>query len=144
MALGNPMLVRQSTRMTSRRAQRWFCFGNVSIAAILAAADLAVPLKSNWLDVPAVLLISTLLASSIAVFLREPRATLLLKASATLLLAFGLLVLSALALTAAFLFGVHGHFLRDGVELVVVGFGLVIPYTLAYPLVVLAYTGRAR
>jgi hypothetical protein len=130
--------------MMSRRVQRWFCFGNLLIAAILAAADLAVPLKSSWLDVPAVVLISTLLASSIAVFLREPRATLLLKASATLLLVFGLLVFSALALTAAFLFGVHGHFLRDGVELVVVGFGLVIPYTLAYPLLVLAHTGRAR
>ena len=130
--------------MMSRRAQRWFCFGNVVTAAVIAAAVLAVPLRSSWLDIPAVVMISTLLASSITVVLREPRATLLLKVSATILLVFGLLVFSALALSAAFLSGVHGHFVRNGIELVVVGFGLVIPYTLAYPLLVLAYTGRAR
>ena len=54
------------------------------------------------------------------------------------------MAVALLAITSAFLFGVHGHFLRDGVELVVVGFGLLLPYAMAYPMVVLASLNSAH
>jgi hypothetical protein len=111
---------------------------------VLAAVELALPTRSRWLDVPTTLLIAALLASCVAVIMREAKAVLVIRVSALLLLAFGLFACTGLSLTAAFLFGVHDHFVRDGVELLVIGYGLVIPYTLVYPLVVLAHTKPAR
>lgn len=128
----------------SRRVQYWICSGNLLIAAMVAAAELAIPTRSLWLDAPAALLMAALLASCVAVIMREARAVLVIRVSALLLLAFGLFAITGLSLSVAFLFGVHGHFVRDGVPLTMIGYGLVIPYTLAYPLLVLAHTKPAR
>ncbi len=128
--------------MMARPTRRWFCFGNLMIATILACADLAIPLKSLWLDIPVAGVTLVLWVSGVGIVFRQPWALPWLRLSALILLLFGLLAFSALALSAAFLFGVHGNFLRDGVELLVVGFGLVIPYALAYPLLVLSNVKR--
>jgi len=122
----------------SRQARCWFGVGNLVIACIFVAADLAIPLKSMWLDAPVAAVALLLWVSGFGVLFRQPWAPALLRATAKVLLSFGLLAVALLAITSAFLFGVHGHFLRDGVELVVVGFGLLLPYAIAYPMVVLA------
>lgn len=112
--------------------------GNLAIACIFVAADFAVPLKSMWLDAPVAAVALLLWVSGFGVLFRQAWAPGLLRVTAKVLLAFGLLAVALLAITSAFLFGVHGHFLRDGIELVVVGFGLLLPYAMAYPMVVLA------
>jgi len=124
--------------MLSRQARRWFGVGNLVVACIFVAADFAIPLKSMWLDAPVAAVALLLWVSGFGVHFGQSWAPALLRTSAKVLLSFGLLAVALLALTSAFLFGVHGHFLRDGVELVVVGFGLLLPYAIAYPMVVLA------
>jgi hypothetical protein len=130
--------------MMSRQAQRWFGVGNLAIACIFVAADFAIPLKSMWLDAPVAAVALLLWVSAFGVLLRQTWARAVLRVSATVLLAFGLLAVALLAITSAFLFGVHGHFLRDGVELVVVGFGLLLPYAIAYPMLTLAALNSAH
>ena len=128
----------------SRQARRWFGVGNLVIACIFVAADFAIPLKSLWLDAPVAAVALLLWVSGFGVLFRQTWAPALLRASAKVLLSFGLLAVALLAITSAFLFGVHGHFLRDGVELVIVGFGLLLPYAMAYPMVVLASLNSTR
>ena len=128
----------------TRLTRRWFGVGNLVIACIFVAADFAVPLKSAWLDVPVATIALLLWVSGFGVLFRQTWAPALLRASAKVLLAFGLLAVALLAVTSAFLFGVHGHFLRDGIELVIVGFGLLLPYAIAYPWVVLASLNSAH
>ncbi len=127
----------------TRRVRYWFGFGNLLIAGILATADYAIPRNSLWLDLPLAALVLLLWIGGLGALFRQTWATRLIRVSAIGLLAFGLLSIAVLALTTAFLFGVHGHFLRDGVELVVIGFALLVPYALIYPLLVLATTTRA-
>lgn len=130
--------------MTSRQARRWFGVGNLVTACIFVAADFAIPLKSMWLDAPVAAVALLLWVSGLGVLFRQTWASALLRASALVLLSFGLLAVALLAITSAFLFGVHGHFLRDGVELVVVGFGLLVPYAIAYPMFILASLNSAH
>ena len=121
-----------------RQMRKWSGFGNVAIACLLVCADIALPIRSVWLDVPVAGITLALWISGFGILFNQPWAVTLLRAAAKALLCFGLLASAVLALTSSFLFGVHGHFLRDGVELVVVGFALVVPYTLAYPMLLLA------
>lgn len=123
---------------------RWFAFGNIVTACILVCADLAIPLQSLWLHVPIAAEVLALWASGFAVLYRQGWSVTLLRIAARALLCFGWAALAMLALSTAFLFGVHGHFLRDGLELVVIGFGLVIPYTVAYPMLLLAMVKPAE
>jgi hypothetical protein len=124
--------------MFSRQVRYWFGIGNLAVACILATADYALPTKSYWLDVPLAAVALLLWVGGFGILLKQAWAVPVMRLSAVALLTFGLLSLSLVALTAAFLFGVHGQFLRDGVELVVIGFALLVPYALLYPILVLA------
>ncbi|GEM_PF-3181939 len=129
---------------SGHRVRYWFAGGNLLIAMILVCADLAIPVGSVWQHAPVAVEALLLWASAFAVLFRHPSAVAMLRIAAVALLAFGLLAVALLALSAAFLFGVHGHFLRDGLEVVVIGLAILVPYTLAYPIAVLASTTSAK
>jgi hypothetical protein len=124
--------------LPNREVCRWFAFGNVAIACLLVCVGFAAPIDSPWLDGPVIAEALALWISGFGVLFGQAWALTLLRLAAQLLLGFGLIAVALLALTSAFLFGVHGNFLRDGIELVVIGFGLAIPYTIAYPMLLLA------
>jgi hypothetical protein len=123
--------------MMSHRVRYWFGIGNLVIACVLAIADYSLPKNTVWLDLPVATVALLLWVGGFGALFRQRWAIQWMRLSAMALLAFGLLSIALLGLTAAFLFGVHGHFLRDGAELVVVGLALLVPYALIYPLLVL-------
>lgn len=119
-----------------------FAIGNLVPAAVLGLGCYALPLRWWGMDVPITLAVLGLVASS-GVALRSPRlAPRVLRAAALGLLVLGLALVTAFALSVAFLSGIHGAFGAFGSLLMGLVILLIIPYTLVYPAFELWWLGR--
>ena len=131
-------------KVTPRRAEVFFALGNLVPALLLGVGLFALPVR--WW--PADLAIGTalvcLVGTSALVLGRPALARPALRVGAGVLLGAGLLLVAAALLSVAFLWGIHGDFGRGGVALMTLIALLVLPYTVGYPLLELAWLGPVR
>lgn len=117
------------------RARVGFGIGNLITAALLVLGVYMLPVR--YLLVDGLLIIGAVaaVASSVAVFAKLAAAPLLLRIAAFALLGLGLIAVALAVLTLSFLAGVHGRWLEAGIPIATYALGLIIPYTIVYPIV---------
>jgi hypothetical protein len=132
------LLVALSAR---RKKEIAFAIGNLVPATVLGSGLLALPVR--WWPTDVVLggAVLTLAAASSVVFGRPELTQRALTWAARVLLGTGVVLVSAAALSMAFLAGIHGDFGRGGVTLMLLVTLLVLPYAIVYPLVELWWLG---
>jgi hypothetical protein len=118
----------------SPRLPRTLALFNLLPAFVLGAGCWALPARYWALDVPVVILVAVLLASSAFGLAKPVRALPVLRWAALLLLTLGALLFAAFTLSLAFLAGVHGAFGNFGAILMALVLLLLAPYTIGYPL----------
>jgi hypothetical protein len=112
-------------------------FGSLNIlsAAVIALGVFeGLPERYGLVDAPALVLVLLLAVSGVALLARSPwsaRAAVVASATA---LAAGLLLVTALALSASYLAGVYGPVGRGGAIIFILVIALAIPYLIALPL----------
>lgn len=138
----------ERTRTTNRDIKRsvvtWgFCVGNSMIAvAILLLVFFALPVRWWPVDLPAIALATLLGLSAFALATRTPWQRILLKISALICLLVGMLVVAAASLSVAFLSGTHGDLGKNGMLIMAVAIGLIVPYLIIYPCAQLLWIHR--
>ncbi len=116
-----------------RRLRRGFALGNLVPAAVLGVGCWALPLRWWAMDVPVALVVLGLVVTSAVSLSNERAAPKLLRIAALTLLALGLVLVGAFALSVAFLSGVHGPFGAFGMILMGLVVLLLLPYAVVYP-----------
>ena len=117
------------------RARVGFGIGNLVTAALLVLGVYMLPVRYLLIDALLVIGAVVAVASSIATFAKLPSAPLLLRIAAFALLGLGLIAVALAVLTLSFLAGVHGRWLEAGIPIATYALGLIIPYTIVYPIV---------
>lgn len=127
------------------RRRRFFALGNLVPALVLGGGCKMLPVRWWPLDsLVGVAVVLLLVTSAIALF-DARRADRALTWAAAGLLAVGLVVVGAFALSVAFLSGVHGPFGAFGVALMGLVVLLLLPYAVIYPSIqLLLFRARAR
>ena len=125
---------------------RWgFGLGNLAIGATLASAVfIGLPARSPIVDLPVIALTALMLASAGALLTRRSFGLSLLRVSALAGLVLGLGLVAALALSAAYLSGIHGDAGRRGALTLTLVMALAVPYLLLYPCVQLLWVHVER
>jgi hypothetical protein len=126
--------------MFSRRAE--IVFGVLdAVAGALVAVGVFAGLPARWavVDVPAGLLVALNLVAGVGLLVHARWAALAAKVAAAVSLAAGVLVVTALALTASWLAGVYGPVGRGGGLLLGLVAALALPYLVVLPAVQLAW-----
>lgn len=123
-----------------------FAIGNALIALWMLALGSAIPIP-HW-SLTAVLVVVALAigVSALLVFIHPQWADRSLRIAAYVLLGLGYSTLTVIALSVAFLAGVHGQFLRFGIQELLFASAVVIPYLVVYPwfLLGLVASGEAK
>jgi hypothetical protein len=128
--------------MLSRRAALVFGVMDVLTALLVALAVFqGLPVRWAPVDVVAGLLVAGKLASGVALLARAPTAARLATASAGFALAVGLVLTTALALTASWLAGVYGPVGQGGAIVMTLVVALAVPYLIALPALQLVWLG---
>ncbi len=133
-----------ATRLIERSIVTWaFCFGNAMIAvAIALIVFLALPARWWPVDLPTIALATLLGVSAVGVVVRTRWQLILLKVSALVCLVLGMSAIAAAGLSAAFLSGTHGDLGKNGMLIMGVVVGLLLPYLIIYPCVQLLWIHR--
>jgi hypothetical protein len=111
---------------------------------VLGLGCYALPLRWWGMDVPITLVVLGLLASSGVALRSSSLALRALRVAALVLLVLGLGLLTAFALSVAFLSGIHGPFGAFGSILMGLVVFLIAPYAVVYPAVQLWWLARAQ
>lgn len=123
-------------------------FGVVNLlVASLVAWGVFRNLPTRWwvVDGGAVVMVTLLTASGIALLTKHRLAEPVTRVAGAVVLALGLAVFAALALTASWLFGVYGPVGKGGAAIFFLVALLVFPYVVVWPAVLLGWVGpRAR
>jgi hypothetical protein len=123
-------------------------FGVVDLGvAALVAWGVFRGLPTRWwvVDDGAVVVVALMAASGIALLANHRFAERITRVAGFVVLALGLAVFAALALTASWLYGVYGPVGKGGAALFTLVALLVFPYVVVLPAVLLAWVGpRAR
>ena len=119
---------------------------NLAVAALVAWGVFA-GLPTRWwvVDDGAVVVCALLAASGIMLLVDHRLKEVVTRAAGFVVLALGLAVFAALALTASWLYGVYGPVGKGGAALFALVALLLFPYVVVLPVVLLAWVGpRAR
>jgi hypothetical protein len=126
------------------RRRRFFAFANLVPALVLGGGCSMLPVRWWPLDALIACVVLLLLVTSAIALFDARRADRALVCAASGLLAMGLVVVGAFALSMAFLSGVHGPFGAFGVALMGLVVLLLLPYAVVYPgLELLVFRARA-
>jgi hypothetical protein len=118
-----------------------FALGNLVPAALLGLGCGALPIRWWPADVLLLGTVATLCVTSGLVLTRRGKPRFWLGIGARVLLGMGLVIIAAAALAVAFLAGIHGDFGRGGMSLMGLVAFMVLPYTVVYPVLQLAWLG---
>jgi hypothetical protein len=131
--------------MNSRRVQVAFGVGDLVTAGVVALGVFA-GLPSRWavVDVPAALLVVLHLGSAAGLLANKAWAPRAAKVASAASLALGLLVITALTLTAGWLSGIYGPVGRGGAVILALVAALAVPYLVAIPVARLVWLRGAR
>lgn len=126
--------------MTSRRASVGFGVAEAAVA-LLVGVGVFVALPARWapVDVGAGLLVVLKVASSVSLLAEVRHARAIAAASAVVALVLGMLVVTALAVTAGWLGGIYGSVGAGGALLFALVAALVLPYLVVLPVVQLVW-----
>lgn len=127
-----------------RRLRRGFAFGNLVPALVLGVGCWALPLRWWLMDISISVVVLALLVTSAVSLSNERLAPRLLRGAAIALLVLGLALVSAFALSVAFLSGVHGPFGAFGMILMALVVVLLLPYAVIYPCIELWWLHQLR
>ena len=131
--------------MSERAVVRTFVIGNCLLGAgVLGGVFAALPVRYWAVDVPAAALAALAFVSAFGLARGLGWGRSALRWSARCELALGLLALAALALSVAYLGGVHGALGKAGLNALVLGGLLIAPYLIAYPLLQLVWLRGSR
>jgi hypothetical protein len=125
-----------------RRARIGFGIANVAVAVFVAAGVFRL-LPTRWwvVDAGAVVVALLLGASGVALLARHPLAERLTRIAAAIVLALGIALFSAIALTASWISGVYSQVGTSGAIIFGLVAALVLPYVVVLPAVELAWIG---
>ncbi|HET9960265.1 MAG TPA: hypothetical protein VFQ61_37500 [Polyangiaceae bacterium] len=126
------------------RSARIFAVLNLLPAYVLGAGCYILPSRFWPLDSAVIALVCVLVATSVVAFARPALAHRALRFAALTLLVIGLGVCAMFALTAAFLYSVHGSYGDLGAILMSLVLLLIVPYSLAYPSLLLLWLAKNR
>ena len=121
-------------------------FGTMDlVAAALVAVGVFACLPARWwpVDVGAGVIIAVFLGAGVGLLLGAPAGRLLARVGAAVALAFGLGLVTTLALTASYLSGIYGPVGRGGALILALVAALALPYLVALPAIQLAWLGGA-
>jgi hypothetical protein len=124
-----------------RRAEVLFALGNLVPAIVLGVGLYALPVRWWPADFVIGAAVVALPVTSGIVFGRPPLSRRALRVGASVLLAIGLVLITAAVLSLAFLAGIHGDFGQGGVTLMALVTFLVLPYVIVYPVLELLWVG---
>lgn len=111
-----------------------FCIGNLTLAILmLLGVFIALPVRWWMVDLPTIALAALLGISAIGLTIESPWRLPLLRISASVCLALGMLAAMAIGLSAAFLSGTHGNLGRSGALVMALVIALLFPYLFIYP-----------
>ena len=131
--------------MISRRAGVAMGVGDLVTAGLLVlGVFVALPTRWAVVDVPAALLVLLHLGSAAGLLSAKPWAPRAAAVASVVSLALGLLVITALALTAGWLSGVYGPVGRGGALILALVAALALPYLVAVPVARLLWLRGAR
>jgi hypothetical protein len=131
--------------MSERAVVRTFVIGNCLLGAgLLAGVFAALPVRYWAVDVPASLLAALAFVSAFGLARGLGWGRRALGVCARCELALGLAAFAALALSVAYLGGVHGVAGKAGLNALFLGGLLIAPYLIAYPLLQLAWLRGGR
>ena len=114
------------------------------VAALLVVLGVFAGLPARWwpVDVGAALVAAALAACAAGLALEAPWARRLARIGLAAVLAIGLSLVAALALTASYLSGIYGPVGKGGSVILVLVAALVLPYLVGLPVAQLAWLGR--
>ena len=119
-------------------------FAGVDLAAaVLLAIGVFVGLPARWwpIDTGAAIVVAFLAASGIGLLLRKPWSNRVARLAAMISLAFGLVLVTILLITASYLGGIYGAVGKGGALIMVLVVALVVPYLVLFPAAQLLWLG---
>lgn len=128
-----------------RRARLGFGVANVAVAIFVAVGVFRL-LPTRWwvVDSGAVVVATLLAASGLALLRRHRLAEPLTRIAAMIVLALGLVVFAAIALTASWISGVYSQVGKSGAIIFGLVAALVLPYVVVLPAATLAWVGPRK
>jgi len=131
--------------MRSRRASLAFAIANLLTAALVALGTFA-GLPARWapVDVAAATLTALELASAAGLLAGAGWAVRVSRVACAIVLALGLLAMTALAVTVSWLSGIYGPVGRGGAIVLALVAALALPYLVVLPVVQLIWLRPAR